>query len=98
MGDRTRVAVVIRHGRLLVSFTWLLWALAVVASVAPRGGGRPGEVSPVVGVAVFAAFGVLWYVRLWRDLRQVRREIVALLTDEAADGPPNRALHLSGGA
>jgi hypothetical protein len=75
-GDRTRVAVVIRHGRLLVSFAWMLLVMAVLGLMAPRGSGRPA-----VGAAVFTALAALWYLGLWWDIRRVRREIVALLTD-----------------
>jgi hypothetical protein len=75
------VAVVIRHGRLLVSFTWFVLALLVLPAMAARRGGRPGEASPVTGVAVLAAFVALWYLKLWWDIRRVQREIVALLTD-----------------
>ena len=80
-GDRTHVAVVIRHGRLLVSFTWMLLVMTVLGLMAPRGSSRPGEVSPAVGAAVLTALVALWYLRLWWDIRRVRREIVALLTD-----------------
>jgi len=82
-GDRTRVVVVLRHGWLLVSFGWLLLVLEVAALIGARSDGRPGKMSPAVGAAMFTALVALWYLRLWWDLRRVRREIVALLTDEA---------------
>jgi hypothetical protein len=82
-GDWTRVVVVLRHGWLLVSFGWLLLVLEVAALIGARSDGRPGKMSPVVGAAMFTALVALWYLGLWRDIRRVRREIVALVTDEA---------------
>jgi hypothetical protein len=79
------VAVVIRHGWILVSFGWLLLVLEVAAVLgalsAPRDGGRPGKLSPAAVAAGGAAMVAVWYLSLWRDLRLVRREIVALLTE-----------------
>ena len=50
------MADVSRHGRLLVSFTWLLLAVAGLTLTAAQGGG-PAEASPAAAAAVFAAFG-----------------------------------------
>lgn len=83
-GDRTRVAVATRHGRILVSFTWMLLVFVVIGVLGlteARVRGRPIEVSAVVGTAIFAAVGARFYLGLWWDLRRVRRQIVALLTD-----------------
>jgi hypothetical protein len=58
-GDRTRVAVVIRHGRLLVSFVWFFMVLAVLSAMAaPRGDPR----GVLRAAAVWAAIAVLFYL------------------------------------
>jgi hypothetical protein len=96
--DWTRVAVVIRHSRILVSSVWLLLGLAVCVLMAPSDGGRPGKLSKAAVAALLAAVEALSYLGLWSDIRRVRREIVALLTDEAVDGPPKQAPDVTGGA
>jgi hypothetical protein len=100
--DWTRVAVVIRHSRILVSVLWLFSGLAVLGLAMivlppPRGEGRPETLSSAAVAAVFAAIAVSWYLGFWSDIRRVRREIVALLTNEAADGPPKQAPDVTGG-
>jgi hypothetical protein len=86
--DQTRVTVMIRHGRLLVTFAWLvlLLGLAVLAGPAAAEKGRPGGASPTVWDAVLPAIGALFYLGLWRDMRRVRREVLALLTDPMMNG------------
>jgi hypothetical protein len=69
VGARTRVAGVMRQGRLLVTFAWLLLVLAV-PWVSASGGGRAGHVSPATGARLVLAFAALWYLKLWWDIRR----------------------------
>jgi hypothetical protein len=84
MLNSTRVAVVIRHGLLLVSFGWLL----VVMGLAGLANVMAGDRSPslAIGAASVMALGVLSHLRLCWELGRVRREIVGLLSTEAQDG------------
>jgi hypothetical protein len=86
--NRTRVAIVIRHGLLLVAFGWLLVAIGLVSLAGTWGGEdrRFGDTSPLVGAAVLLAFGLLWHLRLWWDVRRVRREMVVLMTPRPGGG------------
>jgi hypothetical protein len=90
--DQTRVAVVMRHGRLLVAFTWLLVAVASLAATAGNGARRSEDVSPAAGAAVLVAMGAMWHVFLWWDMGRVRREIIKLLAEGASDGPANNVV------
>jgi hypothetical protein len=65
--------------RIRSAFSLLL--LVVIPSQAARRDGRPGEARSMAGAALLAACVALWYLKLWWDLRRVRRDIVALLTN-----------------
>jgi hypothetical protein len=72
----TLVHVTVRHGRGMVIFGWLLALLACGDAVATTqlAGSRN-----LAAAAILAAFAILWHVLLWRNIRQVERDVRALL-------------------
>jgi hypothetical protein len=76
----TLVHVTIRHGRLMVLFGWLLALLACGDAVATT---QLAQSNNLAAAAILASFAVLWHILLWRNIRQVAREVRALLmTDQ----------------